>query len=401
MRVLWASNAPWVGSGYGVQTQQVVTRLQRDGHHVAVASNFGLNGTTLGWQNMPVFSPGLDGYGQDVIPPLYEKWRKGGPEPTVVITLFDVWVYKDPAFDAIPIASWVPVDHLQVPPEVRAFASKHRMIAMSKHGQRAMREAGIEAHYVPHAIDRSVFHPVDATRVREALNIAPDTFVVLINAANKGNMPPRKGWGEMLTAFAAFAQDKRDVLLYLHTDLVGHNGVPLLPLLELRKIRPEQVRISPQPEYRMGDFSSVAVNELYNAAASCGVFLNTSYGEGFGVPALEAQATGLPVILTDATAQRELIGSGWATAWQPYYDLTQGADYAIPLIDSIVANLEAAYAARGDQALRDKAIAFAADYDADLVYDRDWRPVMRSLEQMVTPAPATRQQRRAKARKVR
>ena len=27
MRVLWSSNAPWVGSGYGVQTQAVLPRL--------------------------------------------------------------------------------------------------------------------------------------------------------------------------------------------------------------------------------------------------------------------------------------------------------------------------------------------------------------------------------------
>lgn len=396
MRILWCSNAPWVGSGYGAQTLQVVTRLKRDGHDVAVAANFGLNGTTLGWNGIPVFPPGLDAYGQDVIPPLYEKWRgAGNGEPTLILTLFDVWVYKDPAFDPLPIASWVPVDHDPISPEVLAFAQKHRMIAMSQFGHKALGRAGVEASYVPHAVETSIYHPAP-TKAREALGIPADAFVVMVNAANKGNMPPRKGWGEMLSAFARLSEKRDDAYLYLHTDLVGHNGVPILPLLASRGIRPERVRFVPQPAYRMGDITPGMLNELYNMAD---VLLSTSYGEGFGVPVIEAQAAGVPVIVSNATAQPELCGAGWTVETQPLYDVTQGTNFHIPIIDRIVDRLEDAYAAKGDQTLRDKAVAFAAEYDAETVYQRDWQPILADLETWITPQPQTRQQRRANSRK--
>lgn len=401
MRILWASNAPLVGSGYGVQTAQVVQRLARDGHAVAVAANHGVNGFTLGWNGIPVFPPGLDGYGQDVLPPLYEKWRgMGGGEPTLILTLFDVWVYKDPAFDPLPIASWVPVDHSPVPPEVLTFARKHRMIAMSQFGQRALAEAGVPSVYVPHAVETSVFHPLPANGARQALDIPADAFVVTINAANKGNMPPRKGWNEMLTAWGIFAQRHPDAYLYLHTDLIGHNGVPLPVLLNLRAAKDglplDRVRHVPQPAYRMGDVTPPMLNELYGMSD---VLLATSYGEGFGVPVIEAQAAGVPVIVSDVTAQPELCGAGWIVRTQPYYDLTQGVDFGIPLIDGIVDALEAAYAARGDQSLRDKAVAFAQDYEAEAVYQRHWVPLIADLERWITGDPPTRQQRRAAARK--
>ena len=407
LRILWASNAPWNGSGYGVQTQQVVSRLHRDGHAVAIAANHGLNGTTLGWNGIPIFPPALDGYGQDAIPPAYAKWQAvGGGEPTLVVTLFDVWVYKDPLFDGLPssalpdfppqqmpIASWVPIDHLQVPEEVLAFARKHRMIAMSQHGLRLLTEAGIKADYIPHAVETSIFRPVES-HARTTLGIPADAFVVVINAANKGNIPPRKGWNEMLTAFARFAAKHDDAFLYLHTDLIGHNGVPLMPLLSRRGLDAKRVRVAPQAAYRMGDITPPMLNELY---AMGDVLLSTSFGEGFGVPVIEAQAAGLPVIVSDVTAQPELCGSGWTVETQLYYDLTQGADFGIPIIDDIVAKLELAYAAKGDQSLRDKAVSFAAGYDAEVVYQRDWKPLLADLERWISPT--TRQQKRALARK--
>jgi hypothetical protein len=41
--LVW-SNMPGVGTGYGTQTEQVVSRFQADGHHVAVSVNYGLQG---------------------------------------------------------------------------------------------------------------------------------------------------------------------------------------------------------------------------------------------------------------------------------------------------------------------------------------------------------------------
>jgi len=38
---LWCSNAAWSPTGYGTQTKQVVSRMIKDGHAIAVAANYG------------------------------------------------------------------------------------------------------------------------------------------------------------------------------------------------------------------------------------------------------------------------------------------------------------------------------------------------------------------------
>lgn len=47
MRILFSSNAPHALSGYGVQSRFVVPALQKLGHEVALAPNFGLLGGAI------------------------------------------------------------------------------------------------------------------------------------------------------------------------------------------------------------------------------------------------------------------------------------------------------------------------------------------------------------------
>jgi len=117
-----------------------------------------------------------------------------------------------------------------------------------------------------------------------------------------------------------------------------------------------------------------ALAALYSAAD---VLLATSAGEGFGVPVVEAQACGTRVIVSDWTAQTELVGDGWAVEVQPLWDPYQDAWFATPMIPRIVDALEEAYAA--ERGPSQQAVDFAADYDADVVYAKYWRPALEQL----------------------
>jgi hypothetical protein len=107
------------------------------------------------------------------------------------------------------------------------------------------------------------------------------------------------------------------------------------------------------------------------------VLLASTMGEGFGLTLREAQACGTVAIANDFSASPELLGDGWLTENQPYWDGTQLAWFATPNIPSIVDALEKAYA-RGKHR-SDKARQHALEYDADRVWKKYWRPYLKEL----------------------
>jgi hypothetical protein len=386
-RVLWASNAPFTATGYGVQTAQVVERLTGDGHEVAVACNFGLQGSETEWQGIKLYPTGISAYSDDILMAHSQHWASGSKLPSLVMTLFDVWALKNPSIDRIPkIAAWAPIDHKPAPPEVSQWLRKPNVmpIAMSLFGSEMMTADGIEHLYAPHAFDGKVLKPtpsfLDAQgkriRGRDIMNVEDESaFVVMMNSANKGKTPPRKSWGENLLAFGIFSQDKPDAILYLHTDeSAALGGVDLRVLIQACGIKPEQVRFVNQYLYRM-NMPQTALAALYSDAD---VLLATSAGEGFGVPVIEAQACGTPVIVSNFTAQPELVGDGWVIDGQPLWDPFQNSWFFTPHVSQIVRALEAAYERPRGETSQD-ALDFAEAYEADRVYAEHWRPIMERL----------------------
>jgi glycosyltransferase involved in cell wall biosynthesis len=107
------------------------------------------------------------------------------------------------------------------------------------------------------------------------------------------------------------------------------------------------------------------------------VLLSATAGEGFGLPVLEAQACGTPVIVSDFSAQPELVGDGWVCQVQPQWNPTQLQWFATPMVHSIVEALEAAFERGGGHS--EDAVKFADGYRADKVFDEGWVPLLESL----------------------
>lgn len=398
MRITWHSNVPWNGSGYGTQTAQVVRRMVADGHDVAIASNFGLFATPMPWIDdltdtvVPVYPSGLDKYSQDVLAGHHRRHLRG--ENGWLITLYDTWVLDAEPLKGFNVASWTPIDHMPAPPRVIEWCRAHPTIAMSKFGQRQLAASGIESVYIPHGLEPAIWQPTPSDS-RERLGIPDDAFLVIITAANQGNFPPRKAWNEMFAGFKLFSETHPDAYLYCHTDAKNTSGIDLVLLAAAIGIPENRLRWADIYSYRTGLYQSTDLAKLYSAADVC---LATSMGEGFGLAAIEAQACGIPVIVTDFSAQPELVGAGWKVPWQPYWDPAQLSWFAMPVIPKIAEALGQAYEKRGDAAMFAAAVAKAAEYDADKVYAEHWRPYLATLEAAIAE-PATRQQRRAAARK--
>lgn len=299
-----------------------------------------------------------------------------------MLTLYDVWVMSPDVLRQAFTACWVPIDHDPVPPRVVEVLrdSGAWPIAMSRFGERALRDAGLDPMYAPHGIDTNTFRPRDQTECRDELKVPHDAFVVGMVAANKG-YPPRKGWPQAIQAFAEFARTHDDAILFLHTNLeASTNGIDLGSLLQACGLGPERV-IATHPYMQIVGADQAHVASMYGAMD---VLLNPSWGEGFGVPIVEALACGTPVAVTDWTAMRELCGAGWLIDGDRVFT-DQRAWQKIPAVESIVAALEDAYLDARSPLMRERAREFALAYDHRTVFEQHWLPILEELEQRMGP----------------
>ena len=384
--ISWYSNSLNQPTGYGTQSKQVIQRLVKDGHKVAMMSNYGGEGVNslieTGSGLIPHYSRGMTQYSTDVMPLHHAHWKAENADlPAWMITLYDVWVIDNPALDSIPIASWVPIDHEPAPHKVMDWLKKPNVtpIAMSKFGKAMIERAGVESEYIPHAIDTNIFKPTEmlpeGISGRQFVG-GDDKFVVGMNFANKaGGFIHRKAVAENFLAFAIFAKKHDDVMLYLHTEPYGkQSGFMLLNILEACGVPSSKVMMVDPVAYSYG-ISQETLAAIYSA---WDVGLFCSYGEGFGIGQIEAQSCGVPIVTSNFAASAELAGpDSFLVNGQPFWDAGQSTWFNIPNVQAIADSLEEAYQ-RGRREFPDT-IAFAREYDADKVYKESWRPLIQKL----------------------
>ncbi len=194
--------------------------------------------------------------------------------------------------------------------------------------------------YAPHCYDPQVYYPRDASDAISMLDIE-GRYVVGVVAANVG-YPSRKAWPEIFEGFKLFHDQHPEAVLYAHT----HWGT---------------------------EYGGVDLRLLQEAVG----LLNPSRGEGFGVPLLEAQACGTPIIAGDWTAMPELHFSGElipksdaTRTWIPRFSY-QYVVHPQAVCDA----LEKVYATTIY-----KPSPLVEDYEADKVVAKYWPRILTALE---------------------
>jgi glycosyltransferase involved in cell wall biosynthesis len=397
VRITFYSNAPFTPTGYGNQTRLTVARMAAAGHDVAVAANWGLSGTILEIDGIKIMPTGEDIYSNDIVVAHHMAWTKN---KGWLITLYDVWPFSpEEMANAKHLASWVPVDHLPATvATVDYFRKSGAMpIAMSKFGQKMLQNAGFDARYVPHGIDLDVFKPTEVMEsggelARDFLKIPADAFLVTMNGKNKSE---RKAYGQAFQALGAFMRKRKDVYLYVHADQAkGGGGIDLLLLATACGMDLERVRWADRYGMKIGAITETDLAAIYTASD---VFLLASKGEGFGIPVIESMACGTPAIVSDFSAQPELVeDTGYLVAGQFEWDAGQGAWWFDPSVVDMIRALEDSYAFRGIPEVGLHAIAKAAEYEVNRVFAESWMPILAEMEEALIerPIPLNRQQRR-------
>lgn len=384
-------------SAYSKIGFETCTRLANEGHAIAHipmgrANKMG----KYGFGNVLLYESGLDYFGEDVTLKHYESFKAD-----MLVTIKETWVFNRIFKEAINFVPFAVVDHSPVSAAITSrLEYAFKIISISRHAQKELRRFNIMSDYIPHGVRCDLYKPLkNKAECRKQFFLDPDAFVVGIVAMNR----VRKMIPRMLRGFKRFLElnpdQKIQMILFTKTIPrtipeevatfgVADAGVNLIPeIMELNLTQTVQwpkweeiEEIGGLPEWDpQGGWDMV---NLYNCLD---VLLLCSGGEGFGLPLIEAQACGVPVVTTNYAAGPEQVGAGYTVKYDDYVIIvTPGTRYALASIDGMAEALTKVLNA--DRAkLAKKARKFAERYDWKLIINDYWKPFLSNCEEELQP----------------
>jgi glycosyltransferase involved in cell wall biosynthesis len=387
LKIMWLSNHPEASSGYSQQTQDIKKKLLEsgwDGSNLSFINTAGQYGYKEVDKDGILNFPTMDHVqGSDAMIHHMKRW--GGD---IIISLLDIWVLNPQDLQQVPNwIPWTPIDYDPVPkPILNNLRFANRIIAMSKFGQKQLQENGLTASYIPHHVDTSIFYPVDKKKRKTELKIDPNTFIFGMVSANK-DLLPRKSFGQVLQVFQQFHAKHPNSLLYIHTNPDQPGGYPIRAHADYLGLTQA---VGFPDRYKLHfDTPKSEMNQIYNAF-DC--LLSPSSTEGFGIPIIEAQATGTPAIVTDYTAMPELITeqTGFKVKTGCEHFMPIGGYMKFPDTQDLYEKMEMAFSsnlvAMGHNAHK----WVKENFDLNKVWGERWLPFLEKLEiekYGLTPTP--------------
>lgn len=378
MRILWHSSSPICRTGYGIVTKELTQRLLDAGHFVRVGTKHAETKWTTRPDGLEIFE------GTDVF---LVNQMIAGENFDYIITLWDIWTLAGKRqFPKEKWVAYVPINMLELHEHYKEVLTNTSMqIAQSRFGEGVMRTAGFDPVYAPHGIDTKAFYPDAAARdeFQSEIGWTDENFVIGIVGINYGD--DTKGIIPLLLAFREFHANHPEARLFLHTlanerDTVDEsvNYLRVVQRLGLEGL----IGWPNQLDYFLTRLRDEDMRRIYNGMD---VFCLPSRGESFGLPIVEAQACGIPVIVPGITSGPELCKAGWAID----VDLVDDAIWSPSGVwryylrpKKILARLEDAYDAWRDPdwpEFKTKAREGVLEYDWNTVWPTYWEPIVRTL----------------------
>jgi len=247
------------------------------------------------------------------------------------VTLQDIFMFEPGPFACLS-AVWMPLHFIPVEhPTVLALSDFDIQLPISGWGSMLLYPLQSQGEstwrhiqVLGHGRDIQVFRPIkddeERLRIREKWNWPQDAFVCLLIASNSEESG-RKAFDAQLQAFAEYAKINPKAWLHIHSEVVrAYDLGRLLETFGLFSSRyswtdlndarfrthrdaiivGENVSITPSMS-----LLNISEKEIAAVYRSVDVLLAATCSEGCGVPILEAQLCGTPVITTRATAMWE------------------------------------------------------------------------------------------------
>ena len=390
MRILIQSSAPFTHGGYAHQSSLLATKLLQNHYEVVFLSNFGLRGGIINYKlkyknetySLTILPSGLMKYCQDIVGYYYQKYKCD-----VILTHCDVFVLNN--YGRRFPNRWIalfPIDHQPVSKHITKYLEGcWKPVSYSKFAINELKKKNIKATYMPLAVDTTIFKSVKNTNLKSALGFKKNTFLFGIIAANQ-DYEDRKQFSRQFIAFSKFLKKHSDARLFIHS-FPYYPGMPSVPILDYVKTLgiERYTRITNKWEYLVG-LPQHDVNLLYNGM-DC--LLNCSSAEGFGIPIIEAQAAGTPVIVNNFSAMPELIvpgKTGEITKTDGNEFVSYGTFRQRPNINSIVEKMEIVYKNIKDNPDYYKNNCrrhIELNYDIEVIWDKYMKSFFRKVEKEI------------------
>jgi glycosyltransferase involved in cell wall biosynthesis len=296
-KIVYMSDSPTITTGYGRVTKTLCQAFVDAGHEVDVIG-WGYTGEKhdLPYNIIPC-NTDTDRMGEDILAQYIVD-----QQPDILFTLGDPWMTEFVPYleerRAVKWISYFPIDGYPIPPDWHAWIrNADYPVVFSKFAQELVFQAvGKKPTLIYHGVDTDLFKPMDKSVVKEEYG-ADGKFIVGTVARNQ----PRKNLPALVKAFSIFAKNKPDTLLYMHSQI--HDvGWKLDELVTRFGITDKAFTTSGLNATRgIPDEELVEIYNLFD------LFALPTMSEGFGLPILEAQSCGVPVLVTDFSACSELV----------------------------------------------------------------------------------------------
>ena len=298
--ILWVGDAA-VSTGFARCTHAACDELHRAGWNVNIIGvNYAGDPHDYPYNIYPGFSPhggGHDVYGIGRLQVLSRELR-----PDIVVLLTDPWnvagyVKALPTDDGhIPTVGWLAVDAKNQ--DGRPLNDLDHVVSWTQFGAVELAHGGYEgaSSIVGLGVDTDIFKPSDKSTARQALfngiDIPADAFVIGVVGRNQW---PRKRLDLSIEYFAHWVKMNTidNAYLYIHSAPTGERGYDIWRLVEHYGVKGRVMHGSPPMGVGVDDASMV---DVYNAMD---IYLTTTQGEGWGLPALEAMACAVPCVVPD------------------------------------------------------------------------------------------------------
>jgi len=305
-KILWYGDI-LSNTGFARVTHSILKHLAKDNEIVAFGINYNGDPHDLPFKVYPAtaLNPS-DRFGIGRLPQVVEKEK-----PDFIICLNDIWVVNQvwervhllKAQCKFKFIAYFPIDsEWYIESHLRYIKDWDFAITFTvEQAQRLLRQGvgpkllGV----IPHGLDTSKFFPMERDEARKQLGLPLDKFIVL----NANRNQPRKQIDLTIKAFAQFAQDKEDAMLYLHMSEKDLGwDVRALFETEMKKqgldSNGRMIMTATNINY-MDAPPDELLNKIYNASD---VGINTANGEGWGLVPFEHASCKRPLVLPDHTS---------------------------------------------------------------------------------------------------